>query len=386
MTAGASPPPPAGEPGSGSAAAPPVRGTCHLYFAFDIGFSIQLDEVERMIELRKVRATLPRRRRAPPHFQYQPPPLRVTQPAGVVAVAGFHTLEQVDVVLYDFGAASLAYQIPLAGTLADLIRLSEALYEHAGLAAAARDQVAQLLGRIRPAVHRPAVSDAVEDYAVYHLAALAGSPAPSEFVMQHGPDVAQLLRAEQAALSAQEIEDALLVQVSFSEGDVAVVDWNAALVLDPDPGDVLSVLEYANVQLLEMRYLDHELDEALEASYVVLTRPAWRRRVLLGRFAADLRQVALLQADSAIMFEAATHSLKLLGDQYLARLYRAVSGRFRLGAWDASIRQKLAALDSIYTKLADRQQSSRLEVLEWIIIVLIALSIVVSLLPGLAGH
>lgn len=69
----------------------------------------------------------------------------------------------------------------------------------------------------------------------------------------------------------------------------------------------------------------------------------------------------------------------LLGDQYLTRVYRIVSQRFHLEAWDASILRKLQTLESIYGKMSDRAGTRRMEVLEWIIIALITLSIAVSL-------
>jgi uncharacterized Rmd1/YagE family protein len=90
--------------------------------------------------------------------------------------------------------------------------------------------------------------------------------------------------------------------------------------------------------------------------------------------------------DSAILFERVTNTLKLIGDQYLARVYRLASERFHLAAWDAGIIRKLETLDSIYGKMADRAATRRMEVLEWIIIVLFAISIIISLLPGFPKH
>jgi uncharacterized Rmd1/YagE family protein len=62
-------------------------------------------------------------------------------------------------------------------------------------------------------------------------------------------------------------------------------------------------------------------------------------------------------------------------------VYRLTSQRFQLEAWDASILRKLQTLESIYSKMSDRAGTGRMEVLEWIIIILIALSIAVSFLP-----
>ncbi len=78
-----------------------------------------------------------------------------------------------------------------------------------------------------------------------------------------------------------------------------------------------------------------------------------------------------------------TNALKLVGEQYLARVYTLISHRFHLAEWDASITRKLQTIDGIYAKLTDRAAIRRSEVLEWIIIALIALEIVLSLTPVL---
>ena len=97
-------------------------------------------------------------------------------------------------------------------------------------------------------------------------------------------------------------------------------------------------------------------------------------RVVADR--AYLRDISQWQVDSAILFEGVNNVLKLLGDQYLARVYRLTAERFHLNEWDGSILRKLETLESIYQKISDQMVSRRMEVLEWIIIVLIAISIV----------
>jgi len=74
------------------------------------------------------------------------------------------------------------------------------------------------------------------------------------------------------------------------------------------------------------------------------------------------------------------NTLKLLGDQYLARVYRLVNKRFHLDEWDASIIRKLQTLESIYEKISDQATDRRMEVLEWVIIILIAVSVALELI------
>ena len=94
------------------------------------------------------------------------------------------------------------------------------------------------------------------------------------------------------------------------------------------------MIEFANTQLLEMRYLDQQLDDALERAYGLVR----------GREVGNLREV-----------------------------------RKGCKVPDAAISRKLSTLDSIFAKTVDRTASRRMEVLEWIIIVLIAVSIVISI-------
>lgn len=197
--------------------------------------------------------------------------------------------------------------------------------------------------------------------------------------------LAQILRAERTPLSEQEVADAVACRISFGQADAAVIDWHSAVLFGKEMDDVRAVLEFANVELLEMRMLDEQLDRALDEGYEALSRKP-RLLSLPGSHEKDLRHIAQLQVDSALIFERVTNTLKLLGDQYLARVYRLVSQRFHLEAWDASILRKLQTLESIYGKMSDRAGTRRMEVLEWIIIILITLSIALPFLPMGAGH
>jgi hypothetical protein len=54
------------------------------------------------------------------------------------------------------------------------------------------------------------------------------------------------------------------------------------------------------------------------------------------------------------------------------------SQRFHFTEWDHAITRKLAVTEGIYQKLSDRSTARRLEVLEWIVILLIALDVAAS--------
>jgi hypothetical protein len=361
------------------------RGICYALFAYDAGLAIDLDQSERRITAATARAGIPHKHRTPRYFEFRPAPLRVRLAIEPIAVGSFRTHAFVDVVLYDFGAVSVAYQIALGGPFTDLIALSEHLYDETRMLTDSRRHVERLLETVAPAVTRVGLGEAVEPYAVFEINALAPACTPEALYTTHAHDVARLLRSERGPLSAEEVADAVAQRISFSPDDIAIIDWDATLVAGVDAEDVRAVLEFANVELLEMRHLDQQLDDALDESYETLSRRG--SRFGFARSArADLRRVGQLQVDNALLFEGVNNALKLLGDQYLARVYRIASARFHLGEWDASILRKLQSLESIYQKLADQAATRRTELLEWIIILLIAVELALPLVVHLAGE
>lgn len=357
---------------------PVASGTCHLLFAYDVALSIDLDSAAAL-RRQSERESLSRRRRTPSSFQYRPTPVRVTLDGEPIKVAGFATHPRIEITLFDFGAASVSYQIPIESPLEGLLALSDALYENADLLADSRRHVADLLWTIRDAVDRPHIADFVEDYAIYQIERLApGAATPDDVIAAHRHLLARILRSEPGELSEGEVQDALSARISYAPNEATIIDWNAAIVLmQEDAEDARAVLEYANVELLEMRHLDDQLDDVLDRSREQLTRlDRWWRMVLPSDRA--VRRIAELQMDNALLFEGVNNALKLIGDQYLARLYRLAAARLHLPEWDASILRKLDTAQSIYQKLSDRQSTRRMEALEWIIIILIALSIVLA--------
>jgi hypothetical protein len=344
-------------------------------FVYDIAFAINLDEAERRISS-ATRETIKHQRRAPKYFEYRPAPLRVTQNTESVSIdQTFSTDAQIELVLYDFGAVSVIYRIVTAGDISNLLSLSEGLYENERLLADSRSRVEDLLKVIKPALSKPNISGFVEDYVIFQIEAFREPVAIEELTTRHAPRVAQILRAEARELSGAEVIDATSHRISFGKDDVVIVDWNAARVVGEEAEDVLTVVEFANVELLEMRFLDQRLDDALGLAYDRLSKRS-RKWFPFYTHPSDLRDISQWQVDSAILFEGVNNVLKLLGDQYLARLYRLVAQRFHLTEWDASILRKLETLESIYQKISDQVVSRRMEVLEWIIIFLIAISII----------
>lgn len=361
--------------GAATGAGERFAGTAHVLFARDVGARIDLGAVRARLAASE--AVLGRRHAAPSWFGFDPPPLRVVQRGAALPAGPWRTTGEADITLFEFGVASVGFEVPFEGPLASLVELTSALGADEALAAEAGRVCTTLLAELGGAIQQARLDPLVEDYVVIHVRELPAGLPVSALLERLGPDLARVLRAEPQPLAAQEIEESLALRVAYTPGDLTLVDWNAALVFDLDADAVRAVLEFANVQLLEMRFLDRRLDESLDQSWELLRRRRWFGR--LRSPGPAMERVGRLSVDAALLYERVTNALKLLGDQYLARVWTHASRRLRLPDWNASILHKLDTLDRIHGQLAQHASMLRLEVLEWIVIALIALSIALSL-------
>lgn len=374
------------EPGAARCA-----GTCHALFVFDVGYEVDLGRARQ--RLSAVGHGRRFRHRSATHTasQEQPFPLVFelaagAQAAGVLPGASERPLSEVVVSVYQSGALSVAWRLPFERSFEALIALSSELYDDQTLEQASRRIAAGIQDSLGDSIERPRMAPDFEDYFAFHLPEVprGWQRAPEPLWAAPGGRggeehaLARLLRAEQAELSEQEVQDALAQSISYAPGEVVFVDWSAALLVGADVADELFVLELATVELLELRVLDGKLYRGIEEAYEILSR---RGRFLrnLAPLGGDLARIARIQADQALLHEGVDNPLKLLGDDYLARLYRAAQERFHFGEWDAAIERKLETLDSIHQKLSDLASTRRAEILEWIIILLIAFEIAMSL-------
>src|SRR5206468_4636252 len=137
-------------------------------------------------------------------------------------------------------------------------------------------------------------------------------------------------------------------------------------------------VEFANLQLLEFRHIDDRLDKRLAAASE--TMEPWTRSVLpfwriQGR---PLRALGELKVEANGLFERAGNALKLVGDPYLARVYRLLAARFHLETWQRSIERSLHVAEDVYRVMADQAAAFRGELLEILVVVLIMLELVLA--------
>ncbi len=358
------------------------KGKFFAIYSFDIGNTIDLNAIEKSQTLSQ-RAKLLTSKRVPRHMEIQPLPLRISQRVASVEVGEFKTEEIIDLTLYDFGAASLTFQFEISGPFRNIIRLCDALYDNTKLNQLSQEIMTNLMETLKPHIAKAHLMPAFESYNLIQIADYSPNRSPSELLKIYQPLFGQLLRSDQVLLSEEEINEATSGKLSYSREDLTVIDWSTGIVFDQKVEDIMAVLDFANVSLVELRFLDSQLDNALTDFYAGLTKTPKRRWTLLPRSDQKIMsKLSRLQVDSAMLFEDVNHSFKLFGDYYLSRVYRVAANRFKLENWNQSILRKLETLESIYQKTNHRTANQRMELLEWIIIILISVSILLPYLPG----
>ncbi len=344
-----------------------------LYRLFDVGYEIDLTRAATLLAPAGAGRSRPRRGDAAAIVMPRPP-VRVELEGGITAA------------LYDFGLVSLRLQCGPPRDLSWEAFVAEASRHQAApeLRITLDRALADLLQRIRPAVSRPAVATVTEEYFVYRARGLrepdGGRVDPAGV---SSDALARLLLNEPRALASTALRDLLPHRFSYTNDDFVVLSWESALVIEPDgyDEDVEYVLEFANAQLLELRFFDALLDNELPRVYDRMALVRRTPAILLGRrYRPLLADVQTLVADTTDIVERVENAFKVTEDVYLARIYLAALEIFRGAAWRRGIDRKLAILRDTYGMLNAESQSARGEALEVAVVLLILSEIVLSLI------
>jgi len=354
-----------------------LPGMLHIYVAFDWGEEVLVDRARSLVSAEV--HDLPRRRRTPSSIAYRPAPLRVRLPALEFELPELgRARASAEATVFDFAAVSLALHVPFSLTPACLLRLTDELANPADLVKLARAALQPLHIQLLPAIQNPLWQDDLsEEYFVFQLP--PGQLSPADALSSHGSWLAGLVRLESGLLSPEEIAEALRLYIRYSPEDLFLPDWAAAVLLDQDCEETLQTIEFANLQLLEFRHIDNRLDDTCAVAYQLIHTlaqswlPFWRSH---GR---SLRVLGELKVEADVLFERTENVFKLVGDQYLARVYRLLAGRFHLEEWEQSIQRKLEVAEGVYRVVSDQTDTYRAEFLEVTVVLLIVLEVLLAL-------
>jgi hypothetical protein len=279
---------------------------------------------------------------------------------------------------FDYGVVSVALTRSLPGSWSALVAEGRTWHDNAEMATIAEQLCRAFVERVGNAVAKPRSSYLSEDFVVFVITDVESNPSADDLIAAHGQDIAQLLRAEQATLSAQEREEVLRHRISYLATDLLIPTWSAAFIYDTESGaqGSLELLEYANSQLLQFRYYDQLLDTELGRIYTQVQARGWGRPWLGRRYTRAAHNVHSLYIDVNELTDKAENALKIAGDVYFARVFSLATARLGLDQWKANVKEKLQTLDDIYRFAVEQTAMARGEFLEAAIVAILILELV----------
>lgn len=285
--------------------------------------------------------------------------------------------------IWNYGVISVTLEIPippgmqwdrLVKTAAELEKSDEVDL----LAVSRKDAIKK---RLAPALVDSAEWEINEDYITYIIEKADGSENPKEFINK--VDVAALILAEDKEHLGDESRNFILESaIQYSKSDLAIIDWNSALLIEPDgERDAADVIEFSLTHLLEFRYYDERLGRKLEELYDTMEQKRESVANIFKNFYADIAEDSSRKyMEFSEFLGRVENSLKTVGDPYLAVVFRASSVEFHFDDWRKSISRKMETLAQISQILHGEVNTRRSHWLEIIIIILIAVEMVPMLL------
>ncbi len=209
-----------------------------------------------------------------------------------------------------------------------------------------------------------------EEYSVYCVSDYHGDP--EDIISEHKDSIAGLLKTERIPLDEEEINATLKFNIKYSKDDITIVEWDGAFVFDPrgDFASNIELFEIANLQLLKLRVLEHELEKRLERAAWLLQKTTKKKIPLLKshEIRYSLREIIQIRTESVLEFAATERNINLIGDWYSARLFDLITKKLHLEEWKTNNNETLDALEDIYSMISENFSMSFSTTLEFIII------------------
>lgn len=349
-----------------------LGGSVLVLLQFDVCEAIRLDLLQDLILARKVEQPS-LKYPAPEYVRYKNPPVVVT--LETLQLESGESL-QGEIKYYEYGVVSVIFELAFTGGWSKLIQLASRWVWDVDFAAQATAIVNRSLERAGPALIKPYKEWLSEDYLIFHVREITGSPSVADLIQQHGSRIAQVVRGDLGQLAESECNEVLQSRISYYVNDLSVIGWNAAFLYDSTSGaqTAIQLLEYANSQLLEFRHYDELLTAELERVYKLLDKGTgilarWR----LARSATRLHTVLL---DVAELTEHADNAIKFLSDMFSARLYKLAALKVGVPDYKDLVTRKVHTAEELYRFMVDQFNQSRAFFLELTVVVILVIELV----------
>ena len=355
------------------------QGSILVYRVFDIADEIDLVGVEKALHQESGKSRLEFAKKGRYAVVMRNAPIRLELGEITLKIKNEVIQATAFATIWDYGVLSVVFQIPISPGTSWQRLVTQASIINGEVAGAediddqARNKSREICQLIKNAAKGMREWDVYEDYVIYFFQKVQGIDTAADLTKK--TDIPSLLLGEdEERLSAQSREAILENVFQYSDRDVCVIDWNSAVILEPSGNkDIADVLEFAVTHLLEVRYYDNLLDEKLSQLYDAIE--VERHGILRNQFSKIMKEANTRFIDFSEFIERIDNSLKVVGDFYLAVIFRAAMRRFRIQDWQQDITRKMNIMARVSELLQGEINTTRGHWLELVIIFLIAFEI-----------
>lgn len=354
------------------------KGSILVYRVFDIAEEINLSLVEELLKsavgggrlkLTRTPRQLVIMRNAPVTFSLGECEISIDRQSVRAEIFG---------KMWDYGVITILFQIPLLPgmTMEQLVEVAARLEQDTVLDELARARSDELVKIIEPALRDAHHWPQFEDYVIYFFEELNGVNNTNEFIER--ADSARLIVAENSVRLADRSKKSITESTyQYSDQDLAILDWNSAIVIEPSGRkEVPEVIEFALTHLMEMRYYDSLLDERLNTLYSEIEKS--RARFFNKQIIKLSREASTRYIEFSEFIERVDNSFKVVGDFYLAKIFRAAGEEFRIPEWEQNVMRKMNLMASLSQLLQGDINVNRSLWLEITIVILICFEIITA--------
>ncbi len=356
------------------------KGSILVYNVFDVGWEINLNEAEKfLIAGQKTSSRFKFLKDPRKAIIIKEAPLEINVGIDRISINSVSYDYLIHTKIWDYGAISITVEILLKentswNEILNIARFLESTNEIENIAKKVKDEIKNI---ILSSIRYPQEWDQFEDYITYFFHDVDGIKNPREIFEK--VDVAALILGETetklSTIASIPITDNF---IQYYDNDIAVIDWDSALVIDPSQSkDTLDAIEFSLTHLLELRYYDYLIDKKLEVLYDLIEQERKGISKLLSfKYSKIAEEATRNYIEFSDLIGKIENSLKTVGDPYVATVFRTCAEQFRFDDWNRSISRKMNTLFQITQILQAELNAIRGHILEIIIILLIAIEVV----------
>jgi hypothetical protein len=343
-----------------------------FYRIYDVGEEMDLAALEKALASSMAIARTGFVRVRPTSMTMEEPPLLLRLQPAYAEIDGVGCSFSVVTRVFDFGAVSICLIYEERDAPASALQDAAARFAgHEGLDPYFSAALSQVHAILSPIVgDRSIDQEFYDDYTIYLSERLDESVDP-----------VALLLGEKADFSPEIRQDTLRNQLSYASDDRVILSWNGAILIGPQhPSDLIELIEFAAVQVLELRFHDRELSRQMEKMFddiELADTLFWYSKI--RQYRSLMKVLMKTQAEVSEIIEKVNNLIKVTDDVYYARVYAMALHVLRSQRWTESLNRRIGIIRENYRMLSDEVDVQHSNFLEWVVIILIAIEVMLFL-------